>query len=455
MGSYLSPISLPPSVLPELVSAGYDQVCIISSFSLYCWGNNDAGQLGIESTNVIGDGVNEMGVNLMPTDLGVGAEVTFVDSGDDSTCAILDWQNMKCWGNGYYGQLGYGDSSIRGSGAGEMGDYLPVVDFGSGQVPVEVHTSHYRTCVLSTFQDFKCFGAGYWGMLGTGDYYWRGNSANEMGDNLPFTYFGSGQYASSFSMGEIHTCVIIQSTAKVKCFGSNLYGEFGVGSKLDQGGKATTSGKYMKASMLGSNLGAMQVSAGQYFTCVLLDSYMIKCFGLNDKGQLGYGDIENRGDDANEMGDYLPYVSLGSGKTVTSVHLGKEHVCATLNDNSFKCFGNNEFGQLGSGDPKSRGNTTSQMGDYLMAVNLDGDMVQECFDFNPTSSPTNTYSPSLTTTFEPTQPTIAPTMRPTFDLPYVPINGSAIGTTQVEVAYGVTGFNYYYYLCDLNDLCFK
>ena len=56
----------------------------------------------------------------------------------------------------------------------------------------------------------------------------------------------------------------------------------------------------------------------------------LKCFGKNNRGQLGYGDTQNRGDDADEMGDNLDYVDLGSGFNVSALataDLGS-HMCA-------------------------------------------------------------------------------------------------------------------------------
>jgi len=43
----------------------------------------------------------------------------------------------------------------------------------------------------------------------------------------------------------------------------------------------------------------------QYF-CATLDNNDNKCWGLNLSGQLGLGDLNNRGDNPGEMGDSLP-----------------------------------------------------------------------------------------------------------------------------------------------------
>merc|ERR1719474_1539050 len=45
--------------------------------------------------------------------------------------------------------------------------------------------------------------------------------------------------------------------------------------------------------------------------CTSDDNGMVKCWGRGDYGQLGYNDLENRGDNPNEMGDNLPFLDLG------------------------------------------------------------------------------------------------------------------------------------------------
>jgi len=53
---------------------------------------------------------------------------------------------------------------------------------------------------------------------------------------------------------------------------------------------------------------------------------------------LGLGDTENRGDD-DDMGDFLPAVSLGAGLTATAIACGGEHSCALLSNAQIKCWG--------------------------------------------------------------------------------------------------------------------
>ena len=98
---------------------------------------------------------------------------------------------------------------------------------------------------------------------------------------------------------------------------------------------------------LGTGKTVKQIAAGNLYTCAILNDDTVKCWGINE-GQLGYGDSDQvRGDNINEMGDDLPVVDLGTGKTVKQVATGEKHVCAILNDDTVKCWGKANYGQLG------------------------------------------------------------------------------------------------------------
>ena len=89
----------------------------------------------------------------------------------------------------------------------------------------------------------------------------------------------------------------------------------------------------------GSPLRALAISTGMQHTCALLDDHRIKCWGENSYGELGLGDTRSRGAAASEMGNALPFVDLGTGRTAIAVSAGKYHTCAILDDGSVKCWG--------------------------------------------------------------------------------------------------------------------
>src|SRR5436190_23144188 len=73
-----------------------------------------------------------MGDALPAVDVGTGRTVRAVTTGDVYSCALLDDDTIKCWGNNANGSLGLGATTERGSSPGEMGDGLPAVDLPPG-----------------------------------------------------------------------------------------------------------------------------------------------------------------------------------------------------------------------------------------------------------------------------------------------------------------------------------
>ena len=70
----------------------------------------------------------EMGDNLAAVDLGTGRTATAIISGGNHACALLDNSALKCWGYNNRGQLGQDSTSTLGDGSGEMGDNLTAID---------------------------------------------------------------------------------------------------------------------------------------------------------------------------------------------------------------------------------------------------------------------------------------------------------------------------------------
>lgn len=81
--------------------SSYSAVCAIASEELYCWSGNDSSQVGNGGTTAV----------LSPTKITAGPlagkKITSVAVGDGSTCAVADGI-LYCWGNNQAGQLGNG-----------------------------------------------------------------------------------------------------------------------------------------------------------------------------------------------------------------------------------------------------------------------------------------------------------------------------------------------------------
>jgi alpha-tubulin suppressor-like RCC1 family protein len=186
MGDNLRPIPLGAGVVPIHLGLGTGNTCVVSSDKrLKCWGRNYTGQLGLGDGQHRGDNPGEMGDALPVVDLGRGVGARAVDSGQDTICALLERGQLKCWGAGNFGQLGFVTPTSRGAFPGDMGDNLPYAEVGTGRTALHVGVGYHNVCALLDDRSVKCWGWNSWGQLGLGDTETRGDQPGEMGDELP------------------------------------------------------------------------------------------------------------------------------------------------------------------------------------------------------------------------------------------------------------------------------
>src|ERR1041385_1866563 len=301
--------------------------------------------------------------------------------GGSYACMILGNGNLKCWGiNDHYQLgLGLGATDTRGNQPGERGSALPAVNVGTGARPRSVATAVFQACALLTDSTVKCWGTNAYGELGLDSSVAAvGSQPGDMGDNLQRAHLS--RPVRSLVAGRYHFCALLDN-GDVQCWGRNDKGELGVGDTVSRG-TSSSPGQSVASSKVDLGVGrtAVSIAAGGSHSCAILDNGLVKCWGWNGgqddnnlagTGQLGTGDTNPRGDTQNEMGDKLPYVPLPGGRTAVSLAAGYVHTCARLDDGSVRCWGDNAFGQLGTGNTKSCGNNgTGCMGNSLVAVDL-------------------------------------------------------------------------------------
>ena len=376
MGDNLPTVDLGAGRTATAIAAGFAYACaLLDNAAVKCWGLNSTGELGLGDTAKRGDEPGEMGDNLPAVNLGTSRTATMITAGGIAgegahTCALLDNATVKCWGNNANGQLGLGDTANRGDTSGEMGDSLAAVSLGTGRTAGAVAVGGIHTCALLDNATVKCWGYND-GQLGLGDTVVRGDGPGEMGDTLPAVSLGTGRTAAAITPGDVHTCVRLDS-GTLKCWGRNDFGQLGLGDTVDRGDNGGEMGDALPAVDLGSGggRGVVSVGAGATHSCALLEGGSVRCWGDGTAGLLGLGDTVTRGDGAGEMGNNLPAVSLGAGRSATALAVGDLHSCALLDNGSVKCWGDNAFGQLGVGDTADRGDNPGEMGDALLAVPL-------------------------------------------------------------------------------------
>ena len=281
-------------------------------------------------------------------------------TGDEHTCALVrigdDPRNrVKCWGSNDDGQLGLDDTKVRGATRKQMGDALPVVALPEDAEIVAIDAEHDRSCALARDGRLWCWGENVFGALGTGDTRSRGGERGDMASLGPVDLPGK---VIAFSLGGMHSCALLEGGA-VHCWGGADHHEVGLGDTERRGDEPGELGAALPAVALGTDLHAVAVAAGDTHTCVLFAHGAIKCFGEGRYGVLGIDDTRSRGADARDMGDALPFVSLGSFHAVEVVS-GGLHACARSNDHRVVCWGGNRSGQLGLGHTDSPGGKPGQ-----------------------------------------------------------------------------------------------
>jgi alpha-tubulin suppressor-like RCC1 family protein len=341
------------------IAAGFDHTCgVTTSGTLWCWGANDHGQLGIGSTTsqnlprpvttprqygwasvatgahrtcairtdhtvwCWGTTVTSSRGNM--TDLPRPRQNTFpgryawtsVTVGGDQICAIRTNATLWCWGENNTGELGTGGS-------------------GDAPLPRQVRTparlgwasvtagSDY-TCAVRTDSTLWCWGFGFFGQLGLG---------NNLGVKTPHQVTSPAPAGwASVTAGTAHTCAV-RTDGTLWCWGQNIHGEVGIGNTTIQ---------YLPQQVSApAPDGWAAVAAGGGQTCAVRTGGTLWCWGDNSYGELGIGPEDT---------ESLPYqVSTPEQPGWAVVSAGLEQTCAIRAGHQLWCWGGNGGGQLGVG----------------------------------------------------------------------------------------------------------
>lgn len=285
------------------ITAGASHTCALTTKgAVYCWGQNDQGQLG--------DGTNTLStIPRLATGLAKG--VAAITAGADHTCALTNSGTVKCWGRNAKAQLGAGGTSDSN---------IPVAVTGLGHVTA-IATGVEHTCALMVAGEMKCWGANSDGQLGDGTTSSR---------STPSTVGGLMTDVHLIAAGKGHTCALA-TNGSGQCWGKNSSGQLGDGTNTD----ASTARAIPE--VLG---GLVAISSRQNHSCALSTVGSVKCWGNNSHGQLGDGSTTN----SNVLEDVA---SFASG--VASIAVGSSHTCALTVSAAVHCWGRNTYGQIGDG----------------------------------------------------------------------------------------------------------
>ncbi|MDD5225066.1 MAG: MopE-related protein [bacterium] len=315
--------------LSSTISGGYQFACALTTAGgVKCWGYNYYGQLG--------NGEFSNGSSVPVDVVGLSSGAVAVANGFQHTCALTSAGGVKCWGDNYFWQLGYSDwNGPQVCGDEDGCSMVPIDMVGLSSGVIALAAGCYHTCALLDTGGVKCWGANWSGELGDGT----------TNDNwIPVDVSGLSPAVKAITAGCEHTCALME-TGGVKCWGSNFSGELGVGS-------STVEKSVVPADVVGLAGGVVAIDATEdgMHSCALLDTGGVKCWGNNRYGQLGIGNAS--GPETCYWGDIcsttpMDVVGLSSG--VSAVTTEWKHSCALTDSGGMKCWGDNERGELGNG----------------------------------------------------------------------------------------------------------
>ena len=253
------PVEIPGLLLAveQLVAVSDHQCALLMGGDLFCWGNNEYGQLG--AANV--DGGDP--VKSIPRPTRALDNVVQVGGAEETTCALRKSGEVSCFGRNFSGQLGNGTSDTNPH---------PAAVSVSGLIsPVAQLTSSTGFHVGVTLVDGRVQA-------------WGSNAKNAIVPTAGVFQLAAATQVQGVSgvaeiaAGGYFTCARAKS-GKVSCWGDDSGGQIGF---LSDGGPNTDPPKEIAGTE-----GAQHVAAGRAAFACILASGKVLCWGANDKGQLG------------------------------------------------------------------------------------------------------------------------------------------------------------------------
>ncbi|HEX3510354.1 MAG TPA: hypothetical protein VHT27_04560 [Solirubrobacteraceae bacterium] len=268
------------------------------------------------------------------TEPGGGAPGQRIASGRLFACAVLTTGRVNCWGENGGGQLGDGTNTGPEHCEVSPCSKVPVTVSGITNATT-VGAGDSNACAVLTTGGVDCWGSNVQGQLGNG---------TRTASSTPVAVSGIAN-ATAVAVGQEHVCALL-ATGRIACWGANYDGELGTGS--DSGPDCAGDCSWTPVAVSGIT-DATAIAANAHYTCAVLATGGVDCWGYNEYGQLGDGTATGPETCvANWYCDTAPAPVKGITNAV-EIATGPSHACAELSGGGVDCWGVSGFGELGDG----------------------------------------------------------------------------------------------------------
>jgi alpha-tubulin suppressor-like RCC1 family protein len=200
-----------------LSSGGFHTCGVTTEKEIFCWGDNEFGQLG---RKILSPARGQYGrVTAGPNTFNAGEEITML-AGGTHTCGYSNSGIPFCWGENYYGQLG--DNSKTSNPNPTKVDLRNLTE---GERFTSLSTKYDYNCGLTNIGKAYCWGRNSYGQLGDG---------SKIDKSIPTPIdtkkLASEERFTALFPGIYHTCGITNQ-GNTFCWGKNNFGQHGKNSK--------------------------------------------------------------------------------------------------------------------------------------------------------------------------------------------------------------------------------
>lgn len=207
-----------------------------------------------------------------------------------------------------------------------------------------------------------------WFLKGLYNYFYRRNGRDLRLRQVPF---GVGFHAIQPVVFDLGEACALSRDHEIRCIGEGaLVGGYRRRERRFGYVPPYFIGSGRRPILLGEGFRPVQLAGTLESICALSDKGQVKCWGRNDVGNLGQGNLANRGETLEEMGDAVPFLDLGRYLHAVRLKGYNGMYCALLNNKALKCWGQNTS-SFHSFQPGSLGDAPGEMGDSLQFIDPD------------------------------------------------------------------------------------